>query len=82
MSDRSLTAHDLLMHQFLGWIGEAGRGYGETMEAWRSSCPRLSVWEDALDAGLVRVARGTPGTADVTLTVAGTAMLAESAATH
>jgi hypothetical protein len=26
------------------------------MEAWRSNCPRLAVWEDALNAGLVRVA--------------------------
>ena len=28
------------------------------MEAWRSSCPRLSVWEDAIVDGLVRVENG------------------------
>ena len=25
------------------------------MEAWRSNCPGLAVWEDAPSAGLVRV---------------------------
>jgi len=40
---------------FLRWVGDRPRSYAETMEAWRSSCPRLSAWEDALGAGLVRV---------------------------
>ena len=38
--------------QFLGSVGD-GRTYGETMEAWRSTCPRMSIWEDALSGGLV-----------------------------
>jgi hypothetical protein len=34
---------------------EAGRRpYGEVMEAWRTNCPRLPVWEDCVDLGLVR----------------------------
>jgi hypothetical protein len=43
------------MAQFLGWVAERPRTYGDAMEAWRSSCPRLSVWEDAIAEGLVRV---------------------------
>jgi hypothetical protein len=39
----------------LAWIAEAPRSYGDTMEAWRTSCPRLSVWEDAVIEGFVRV---------------------------
>ena len=44
--------------QLLEWLAERPRGYGETIEAWRSSCPRLTTWEDALADGLVRVRGG------------------------
>lgn len=44
--------------QLLEWIDEGERSYAETMEAWRSHCPRLAVWEDALADGLVRVRDG------------------------
>ena len=53
--------------QLLAWIAERDRTYAQTMEAWKSSCPRLTVWEDAIADGLVRVQRGT----DI-LTAAGT----------
>jgi len=50
--------------QLLAWLADHPRTYAETMEAWRTSCPRLSVWEDALIDGLVSVkhgdARGQP----------------------
>jgi hypothetical protein len=42
------------------------------MEAWRSTCPRLSVWDDAVVDGLVRAGRGG---APVTLTARGRALL-------
>ncbi|HTP81402.1 MAG TPA: hypothetical protein VMQ11_00565 [Alphaproteobacteria bacterium] len=45
----------LIMVQFLAWVAECPRSYAETMEAWRTSCPRLSVWEDANLEGLVRL---------------------------
>ena len=32
--------------QFLDWIAEASRTYAEVMDAWRTSCPRLSIWEE------------------------------------
>ena len=56
--------------QLLAWIAERPRTYAETIDAWRSSCPRLTVWEDALADGLVRIERGR-----VVLTDAGTALL-------
>jgi hypothetical protein len=45
----------LIMLQFLAWVADRPRTYPETMEAWRSNCPRLSVWEDAIIDGLVRI---------------------------
>jgi len=45
----------LLMVEFLKWISERPRTYEETMEAWRSSCPRLTVWEDALSEELIEM---------------------------
>ncbi len=64
--------------QFLAWIGEAPRSYGEVMEAWRTSCPRLSIWEDALRDGLIQIERcpgRTFGEDRVRLTERGNALL-------
>jgi hypothetical protein len=52
--------------ELLAWVSSRPRTYAETIEAWRSHCPRLLVWEDALLDGLVRVERG-----HVELTAAG-----------
>ena len=48
----------LIMLQFLAWVADRPRTYPETMDAWRSTCPRLSVWEDAIIEGLVRIDNG------------------------
>ena len=61
--------------QFLEWLSERPRTYGETMDAWRTSCPRLSIWEDALSAGLVRLGRGAFREKRVTLTPRGRTLL-------
>jgi hypothetical protein len=45
--------------QLLEWIDERQRSYAETMEAWRSHCPRLTIWEDAVADGLVGVHDGS-----------------------
>lgn len=42
-----------LILDLLEWLGKKNRTYEETMEAWRTSCPKLPVWEDATDRGLV-----------------------------
>jgi hypothetical protein len=71
---------DALTDQFLGWIADGGRSYGEVMEAWRTSCPRLSIWEDALGDGLVRITNRPGGAreqARVTITERGRARLDE-----
>jgi hypothetical protein len=57
--------------QLLDWISDSPRTYSETLEAWKTHCPRLSTWEDALSAGLVAVAR-TDDASHVVLTEAGT----------
>src|SRR5262245_44217265 len=44
--------------ELLNWIAERPRTYGETMAAWRTSCPRMPIWEDACNDGLVTVAAG------------------------
>ena len=63
---------------FLAWLAAAPRTYGEAMEAWRTSCPRLTVWEDALADGLIRVDNGRPlRQCAVTLTERGRAILVQ-----
>ena len=66
----------------LSWLSDRPRTYDETMDAWRTSCPRLSIWEDALEDGLVRVKRSADGRADaaVMLTARGRAALGISTA--
>ena len=60
-----------LRRQLLEWIAARPRTYAETIDAWRTSCPRLSIWEDALSAGLIAIRR-TGGNSLVVLTAAGT----------
>jgi len=69
-----LSAPDALLLQLLAWVAARPRRYGETMEAWRTSCPRLPVWEDAVEAGLIEIVAGAePGmrACEVRLTAAG-----------
>jgi hypothetical protein len=66
----------LLKIQFLSWLAARPRSYGEVKGAWRSTCPRLTAWEDALDEGLIRLDGARAGdAAQVTLTPAGRALL-------
>ena len=72
----SATASIALTQQFLTWVAESPRTYGQAMEAWRSTCPHLSIWEDAVRDGLVRLEDGgTMKSSRVVLTAAGKAML-------
>jgi len=50
------TVESLIL-DLLEWLSARDRTYSETMDAWRTSCPRLPVWEDATDRGLIRVDR-------------------------
>jgi hypothetical protein len=44
---------DPLILDLLEWIGREPRSYADVIEAWRTSCPRLTVWEDVMDRGFV-----------------------------
>ncbi len=68
----------LIMIQFLAWVADRPRSYADVMEAWRSSCPRLSVWEDAVIDGLIRLENG--GRRAVSLTPRGRAALEKAKA--
>jgi hypothetical protein len=61
-----------LILDLVEWIAAGPKPYAEVMEAWRTSCPRLTIWEDAVDRGLV-VRGGTL----VEITSAGRALLAQ-----
>ena len=67
--------------QFLTWIAEAPRTYGDAMDAWRTSCPRLSIWDDAIRDGLVRMEKGNGPMRQslVTLTERGRVLLGAAA---
>lgn len=44
---------DALILDLLEWIGQGARPYAEVIEAWRTSCPRLPVWEEANERGFI-----------------------------
>ena len=46
------VVEDLIV-DLLEWLTKRDRTYEEVMEAWRTSCPKLPVWEDANDRGLI-----------------------------
>lgn len=50
MEDSSI---DSLIRDLLEWIASRQRTYDEVMDAWRTSCPKLPVWEEANDRGFV-----------------------------
>lgn len=78
MQDTPQTAAGYLTVQFLAWVGAQPRTYGDAMETWRTSCPRLSIWEDAILDGLVQLESHSGKPRDqsaVTLTRRGRAML-------
>ena len=69
-----------LTQQLLAWVAEAPRRYAEA-EAWRRSCPHLSIWEDAISDGLVRFEEGTSmQEARLVVTARGRALLAKTPA--
>jgi hypothetical protein len=51
---------DTLILDLLEWMGPGPRPYTEVLDAWRTSCPQLPVWEDATDRGFI-ARRRVPG---------------------
>src|SRR5215475_7310426 len=77
MPDSPKPTPSLIMIQFLAWVADRPRTYADAMDAWRTSCPRLSVWEDAIIEDLVRIEGNgaSRGASAVTLTRRGRAVL-------
>jgi hypothetical protein len=65
-----------LVLDLLEWVGARPRPYAAVMEAWRTSCPRLPIWEDAVDHGFVVCRRRDGEGTIVEVTDAGRAFLA------
>jgi len=72
--DEAATAEPLV-RDLVAWIAKQPRPYADVLDAWRTSCPRLPVWETAVDRGLVR-REMRAGVAMVTVTPQGQAYLA------
>jgi hypothetical protein len=66
MREPTSPSPSLIMVQFLVWVADRPRSYAQAMEAWRSTCPRLSVWEDAIIDGLVRIQNDPQRMVDLT----------------
>jgi len=73
----TITAPEALVLDLLEWLTSRERTYESTMDAWRTSCPRLPVWEDANDRGLVAT-DVLAGRSIVRVTSAGLALLKRS----
>ena len=65
---------EALILDLLEWLSNGERSYEEVMDAWRTSCPKLPVWEDANDRGLV-TQQEVNGRGVVRLTSSGLALL-------
>jgi D-3-phosphoglycerate dehydrogenase len=68
------TVVEALILDLLEWVTRRDRTYEEVMEAWRTSCPRLPVWEEANDRGLV-IREDVNGRCIVRVTSLGLALL-------
>jgi hypothetical protein len=75
VSEMSDSVENLIL-DLIEWVERKERTYSETMDAWRTSCPRLTVWEDATDRGLVETT-SVNGIRFVRVTAAGLALLNE-----
>jgi len=72
---------DHLILDLLEWLATRDRTYEEVIETWRTSCPKLPVWEDANDRGLV-VKEEVHGRCLVKISAAGQALLAQRKASQ
>lgn len=71
------TDLDPLILDLLEWIGREPRSYAHVIDAWRTSCPRLTVWEDAMDRGFATREHARGREVMITLTPAGRDFLRE-----
>jgi len=60
------TAHDSLTVQLLDWIVERPRSYAQLLDVWKTTCPRMAIWEDACADGLIDCEPGANGIVSAT----------------
>ena len=78
--DSEKAAAAALTLQFLAFVADGERTYAQTMEAWRSTCPRMPIWEDAVRDGLVQIQNGgAMKSSRIVLTMRGRAKLGRNA---
>lgn len=65
-----------LIGDLVEWVSKEPRSYSEVMDVWRTSCPRLTVWEDAVDRGYLVRERVAGGNIAVKVTPEGWKFLA------
>lgn len=75
------TVLNPLVLDLVEWCLKQPRHYSDVMDAWRTSCPRLTIWEDAVDAGFLARASGREKDVLVTVTALGRKLLAENGRT-
>lgn len=69
---------DALICDLLEWIEMEPRRYADVIDAWRTSCPRLPVWEDSVDRGFVVREQVEGRGAMITLTPLGRSFLCDN----
>lgn len=76
MEQRVNIENKSLVLDLLEWVTRRPRTYANVMDAWRTSCPRLPIWEDTVDLGLAVCERRGNADVFVRATAAGRALLA------
>jgi hypothetical protein len=66
---------DPLVLDLVEWVSKTPRPYSELIDAWRTSCPRLTVWEDAVDRGFVSRQNGDGNGTRIVVTELGLSFL-------
>jgi len=70
--------HFPLILDLVEWVDKKPRLYADVMDAWRTSCPRLPVWEDAVDAGYIEHQHRASGGTLITITHKGQQLLVQN----
>ena len=55
MTQSAVLDNESLILDLLEWVDAGPRTYEDAMAAWRTTCPRLTVWEDAIDASVLAI---------------------------
>lgn len=67
-----------LILDLVEWVAEQPRAYEEVLDAWRTSCPRLTIWEDTVDQGYVAHQRSPGQSTMIVATQSGLGFLREN----